>query len=96
MDIICKTGEGETDMLRNDKDSIIFLSYQLYHSKCESTIEIERFYSMHLIPCISPLEAGRKVLFSVEGISSCCQLSGYAELISFSPLLLACHISGVR
>ena len=81
----------------NNKDLILLL-LSIIPFKCESTIEIERFYSMHLIPCISPLEAGADKFYfvwRVEGISSCCQLSGYAELISFFPLELACHISGV-
>ena len=52
------------DMPRNNKDLILFL-LSIIPFKCESTIEIERFYSMHLIPCISPLEAGADKFYFV-------------------------------
>ena len=51
-------------MPRNDKDLILLL-LSIIPFKCESTIEIERFYSMHLIPCISPLEAGADKFYFV-------------------------------
>ena len=55
--------QGET-CLKNDKDLILFF-LSIIPFKCESTIEIERFYSMHLIPCISPLEAGADKFYFV-------------------------------
>ena len=55
--------QGET-MPWNNKDLILLL-LSIIPFKCESTIEIERFYSMHLIPCISPLEAGADKFYFV-------------------------------